>query len=305
MRCLAVFVWIVLSTSLASSQPVVHTVHWEKGVNKKVVKEWVTSLDKVSTVRSTSYIKKKVGGKDGFHRKGHRDVIIWIPSSTDLTKEFVAVLWFHGHWGYVPKRTFENRTLKQLVPVAASKNFVLVLPEMPWSVHTKTPTKRNSQLWTKPGDFLKFVQQVEIILSEHHNRGLKFAEASRRSLGKIDYRIVGHSAGGSTIKRLGITGDLCKLKPSLVVWSDSSYGNWLQLAWDHCLASDREILVKVFVAKGDSPWLRANQFMGRLPAVYNKPPEKLELHIMNKPSWTHKLIGDNIVKLSGLLEELK
>lgn len=304
MRCLAVLMWIILSTSLASSQPVVHTVHWEKGVNKKVVKEWTASLDKVSTVSSTTYIKKKVGGKDKLHRKGHRDLIVWVPESTDLSKDFTAVIWFHGHWGYVPKRTFESRTLRQLVPAASSKNFVLVLPEMPWSVHTSTPTKRNSQLWLKPGDFLKFIQQVESLLLKHRNKGFEFAQTSGKNLGKVDYRIVGHSAGGSTIKRLCITGDLCKLNPSLVVWSDSSYGNWLQIAWDHCLAANREVLVKVFVSKGDSPWLRATQFMSRLPMGYSRPPEKLELHIMNKPRWTHKLIGDNIIKLSGLLEEL-
>ena len=186
-----------------------------------------------------------------------------------------------------------------------NNNFVLILPEMPWSVHTKTPTKRNSQLWKKPGDFMNFVQQVESLLLKHRNRGSNFAQTSRKKLGKIDYRIVGHSAGGSTIKRLGITGDLCKLKPSLVVWSDSSYGKWLQQAWDHCLASNREILVKVFVSPGDSPWLRATQFMSRLPEVYPRPPENLELHVMNKPKWTHKIIGDNVVELSDLLGEVK
>ncbi len=301
MKYFVTLLWIVLSTSLAYSQTVVHTVHWEKGVNKKVVKEWAGSLDKVSTVSSTTYIKKKVGGKDKLHRKGHRDVIVWIPTTADLTKDFVVVLWFHGHYGYVPYRTFEDRTLEQFVPLAKSKNFVVVIPEMPWSVHTKTPTKRNSLLWQKPGSFLDFIFQVESILIEHNiNKlleGAMNAKVAARPLGKIDYRVVGHSAGGSTIKRLGITGDLCRIKPSMVVWSDSSYGKWLKNAWDGCLKDHRDILVKVFVAKGDSPWLRAIQFMGE----FQDPPENLELHIMKKPKWSHKLVGNNIVKLSNLL----
>ncbi len=301
-----VFIFLLLVfPSLAYPLPIIHTITWESGVNKRVTKEWSLSLDKTSKVSSTTYIMKKSGGKDPLHSRKHRDVIVWIPETTDLSKDFISIIWFHGHWGYVPKRTFENRTLKQLVPITDSKNFVLVLPEMPWSVHTKTPTKRNSQLWKKPGDFMNFVQQVENLLLKHRNRGSNFAQTSGKKLGKIDYRIVGHSAGGSTIKRLGITGDLCKLKPSLVVWSDSSYGNWLQLAWDHCLASNREILVKVFVAKGDSPWLRANQFMNRLPAAYDRPPKNLEIHVMKKPKWSHKLIGDNVVKLSDLLGDLE
>ena len=301
MKYFVTLLWIVLSTSLAYSQTIVHTVHWEKGVNKKVVKEWTGSLDKVSTVSSTTYIKKKSGGEDKLHRKGHRDVIVWIPKDTDLTKDFIAVMWFHGHYGYVPHRTFEDRTLKQFVPLAGSKNFVVVIPEMPWSVHTPTPTKRNSLLWMKPGDFMKFVSQVENVLLNHVKSKVSDVTGTKGGLGKIDYRVVGHSAGGSTIKRLGITGDLCKLNPSMVVWSDSSYGKWLKNAWGGCLVDRRDILIKVFVAKGDSPWRRATQFMGE----FQGPPENLELHVMKKPKWSHKLIGNNVVKLSNLLGKVK
>lgn len=289
---------LLIFPSLAYPLPTVHTITWETGVNKRITKEWSLSLDKTSNVSSSTYIMKKSGGKDPLHSHKHRDVIVWIPDTTDLSRDFISIIWFHGHWGYVPKRTFENRTLKQLVPMT-SKNFVLILPEMPWSVHTKTPTKRNSQLWKKPGDFLKFVQQVENLLLKHRNRGSKFAQTSRKKLGKIDYRIVGHSAGGSTIKRLGITGDLCKINPSLVVWSDSSYGLWLRRAWDGCLGNHRNTLVKVFVSKGDSPWKRATQFVGD----FQGPIENFELHVKRKPRWTHKLIGDNIVELSNLLGE--
>ena len=172
---------------------------------------------------------------------------------------------------------------------------------MPWSVHTKTPTKRNSRLWFKQGDFLKFIDQVKTELVNHlKNRVNINASTPEKQIGKIDYRIVGHSAGGSTIKRIGITGDLCKLNPSLVVWSDSSYGLWLKNAWDGCLRSYENIKTKVFVAKGDSPWRRATQFFGE----FQGPVKNLELHVMKKPRWSHKLIGDNIVELSGLLEEL-
>jgi len=295
MKYFVTLLWIVLSTSLAYAQAPVHTVHWEKGVNKKVVKEWTDSLDKVSTVNSTTYIKKKSGGKDKLHRTGHRDVIIWIPETTDLTKDFTTVIWFHGHYGYVPYRTFEDRTLKQFVPLVGSKNFVVVIPEMPWSVHTTTPTKRNSLLWLKPGDFMKFVSQVENTLLSHIEGKVSDVTGAKRGLGKIDYRIVGHSAGGSTIKRLGITGDLCKLNPSMVVWSDSSYGLWLQNAWDGCLG-ESNILVKVFVQKWLSPWKRTTTFLGQ----FQDMPDNLRFYVKNK-GWSHKLIGDNVVKLSDLL----
>jgi hypothetical protein len=196
----------------------------------------------------------------------------------------------------VEDRTFVNRTLKQLDPFTSGdkhKNFILVLPEMPWSVHTKTPTKRNSLLWMKKGDFLSFIQQTEETLSEHLRQTNRHSE-----LGDIDYRIVGHSAGGSTIKRIGMTGDLCELNPSMVVWSDSSYGPWLKLAWDGCLKNNNNIMVKVFVAHGDAPWRRATQFMGQ----FQGPVSNLQLHVMRKPKWSHKLIGHNVVKLSNIME---
>ena len=115
MKNIIIFILVILCGFHAHSKEVIHTVSWAKNVNKRVVKEWSTSVNKVSTISSTTYIRKKLGGKDSLHRNGMRDVIVWIPGTTDLTKDFTAVIWFHGHYGYVPKRTFENRTLKQLV----------------------------------------------------------------------------------------------------------------------------------------------------------------------------------------------
>ena len=169
MRHITLIILGIFCSTPGFAQSVSHTIQWESGVNKRVVKEWAFSLNKTSNVSSTTYIRKKQGGRDKLHRNGHRDVIVWIPKTTDLSKDFVIVVWFHGHWGYVPKRTFEDRTLEQLVPLATKKNFVLVLPEMPWSVHTSTPTKRNSQLWLKPGSFLHFIDQVYSILHVHNN----------------------------------------------------------------------------------------------------------------------------------------
>ena len=291
---------LVMLFSLGSPAAPKNTVNWTPNVNMRVVKEWSRSLNKVSSINSITYIRNKSGGRDKLHRNGHRDVIVWIPETTDLVKDFVVVLWFHGHYGYVPHRTFEDRTLKQFVPLAKSKNFVIVIPEMPWSVHTKTPRKRNSQVWLSPGSFSKFILQVEGILTEHFvdklSKGATNAKIATRSIGNIDYKIVGHSAGGSTIKRLGITGDLCKLGPSMVVWSDSSYGNWLDLAWDGCI-KDTNILVKILVYKGGSPWRQATRFLGS----FQEAPPNMKIYIKKK-GWSHKLIGNNAVKLSKLLE---
>ena len=146
---------------------------------------------------------------------------------------------------------------------------------------------------------MKFVSQVERVLLNHVESGVSDVTRAKSRLGKIDYRVVGHSAGGSTIKRLGITGDLCKLNPSMVVWSDSSYGLWLQNAWDGCLG-ESNILVKVFVQKWLSPWKRTTAFLGQ----FQDMPDNLKFYVKNK-GWSHKLIGNNVVRLSDLLGEIE
>ena len=285
MKILKCFLLVLAFTTFAYGQA--DTIHIDKGTYPKTVKEWTGSLMKVNNIDSTTYVVKKSGGFDRSHKAGHRDAIIWVPNTTDLSKDITLLMWFHGHWGYVPSRTFEDRTLRQILPYAKNKNLVLVIPEMPWSVHTQTPTSRNSQVWIKPDQFMAFINQVQEVMGKHNEGNM---------LGDIDYRIVGHSAGGSVIKRLGITGDICKLNPSMIVWSDSSYGRWLEDALSGCLGN-MSTLTKVFVKKGGAPWGSAVRFMTK----FQKVPRNVELHVMTKP-WTHKSIGDNIVKLSGVLE---
>ena len=291
----AIFILMAASFAAADSVEPKHNVIVDNGVYSKTATEWKRSLQKVSTVDSTTYIMNQIGNRDSLHKNKKRDVVVWVPSTTDLTKDFTMVVWFHGHWGYVPSRTFEDRTLKQFVPLAGNNNFVLVIPEMPWSVHTSTPTKRNGYLWMKQGDFLRFIEQVKGVLTEHQVIKNMSNDHFYGPIGKIDYKIVGHSAGGSTIKRLGITGDLCKLNPSMVVWSDSSYGNWFRDAWNGCLKNTK-IPVQVFVQRWGKPHIRTRDFLRSLKTQ----PETVKFEVMGR-GWSHKLIGDNVVSLSNLL----
>ena len=97
--------------------------------------------------------------------------------------------------------------------------------------------------------------------------------------------------------RLAITGDLCKISPSLVVWSDSSYRGWLDRAWKGCLSKNPHIRVEVLVAKNDWPYKHATRFMKQFG---KNPPSQVNLQVFKRPM-THKLIGNNAVRLSNLL----
>lgn len=281
--------FILLLTYLASpnAKAQVHTIDAHPRAWNKTVSEWTTALQKRSPDDSTSYVFKYSGGEDSLHSSGHRDAIVWIPRTTCMSKPLTVIFWFHGHWGFVQERTFEDRVLNQFVPYR-NKNIVVVLPEMPWSVHGPTPRGRNSLVWRKPGEFLAFAEEVNGILLRH---------SGVVTLGPIDYKVVGHSAGGSTIWRIAKTGDLCKLRPSAVVWSDSTYGTWLDRAWTGCLRGSG-IPQSVFVKKWGQPYHHATRFM----KTYLHPSE-IDLHVMDYP-WTHKTIGNSVIKLSGILDSL-
>ena len=275
---ISMFLLLLLSSNTnAQSQK----ISWDRDVYSKTILKWTSALKETASVSSTTYIKKLSGGKDKLHNAKHRDVIYWIPRTTDLSKDFVVLLWFHGHNGFVKKRTFQNRTLKQLVPKAKQgKNFVLILPEMPWSVHGKTPTRRNGQIWENPGDFLIFIEDSLEVLKNH----------AGTEIGDPDFRIVGHSAGGSTIATIGFTEDLCHIQPSRIVWSDSTYGRWLEKANDKCLQMfPSDVFINGHKSTATSPRRFTKTYKGR----------NVRIHLKRL---THKQIGDNIVKLSGVLD---
>jgi len=276
---------LVASTSFAQT----HTIHFDREATSQTISKWSKALLAMLNTDSTSYIKKKSGGVDRLHRSGHRDVIVWIPKATDLTKKTKVILWFHGHRGY-RKGTFQNRILHQFSPLVGLENFVVVLPEMPWSVNTKTPTKRNGYVWTVPGSFLKFINQVKSVLASH-------VAQSATAIGDLEYKIVGHSAGGSTISRIAATGDLCKVENlTKIVWSDSTYGSQLQRAWMGCLGSSG-ILTEVFTLKWTITWKNTRKFL----KIFKIRSRFLKFYEMSRP-WTHRKIGNNIVKISSLLE---
>ena len=289
MKKILIIVACLLGMSSSNASGQTYTLDANPGVYHKTISKWTKSLHQVGEIDSTTYFRKQLSGEDSLHSVKHRDVVYWIPSTTDLSKPFIMLIWFHGHYGFDQQRTFVDRTLAQMVPKAKEgKNFVLVLPEMPWSVHGRTPTKRNGTAWTKKGEFYSFVRDAVNLVATHHGKGCE--EMSCEPLGKIDYRVVGHSAGGSTIATVGFTGDLCKLNPSRIVWSDSTYGRWIEKANTGCLQEfNTDVFINGHPSTATSPRRIVKTHAGRNVTIHQK---KL----------SHKLIGNNIVKLSGVLD---
>ena len=265
----------LLSVVLAS--PPQTTIHAESGVYGKTVSRWAEIVSS-STDESTVTLIRKLQLEDKRHKNLSRDYIIWM-SKGALTQEgkTIGIVWFHGHTGF-SERTFKKRIVNQFKD-HLDKNFFVVIPEMPWSWNTNTRTSRNGQIWKKPGEFVSFIEMVK-------------QEVEKYGVSSIDWRVIGHSAGGSTLASVGASGDLCLIEPSRIIWSDSSYGWWLEKATSGCL---QDFVMDVHVTHHESKTSRAAaRFMK------SSSGKRTRVH---RERLSHMLIGDRIVKLSGVLNE--
>jgi len=248
----------------------------EMGVYEDTASRWTHAVMKGAEEPSTTFIKK-LQIKDGKHKNGSRDYIVWAPANVGTTDKTIGIMWFHGHTGF-SERTFNKRIVKQFSPHMTAKDFFVVIPEMPWSWNTSTRTKRNGRIWQKKGEFTAFVKRVE-------------SDVKELGVHNIEWRVVGHSAGGSTLATVGSTGDLCRMNPTKIVWSDSTYGYWLEKATSGCL---KDFKMDVHIVSSASKTSRsAKRFKNTLAG------KNTTIHEERFP---HLLIGDNIVKLSNLLE---
>ena len=128
-------------------------------------------------------------------------------------------------------------------------------------------------------EFVSFIEMVK-------------QEVEKYGVSSIDWRVVGHSAGGSTLASVGASGDLCLIEPSRIIWSDSSYGWWLEKATSGCLQD---------FADGRTRHAPREQDIKSGSEIHEKQQRQKEQESIERLS--HMLIGDRIVKLSGVLNE--
>lgn len=262
--------------SIVLSSPPQTTIHTEAGVYSKTVSRWAEVVTESTDVNTITLIRK-LRIEDRRHKNSSRDYIIWL-SKGALSQEgqTIGVVWFHGHTGF-SERTFKKRIINQFRN-HLDKNFFVVIPEMPWSWNTSTRKSRNGQIWKKPGEFVSFIEMVK-------------QEVEKYGVSSIDWRVVGHSAGGSALASVGASGDLCLIEPSRIIWSDSSYGWWLERATSGCL---QRFPMDVHVTHHESKTSRAaTRFMKSSSSKLTK---------VHRERLSHMLIGDRIVELSGVLE---
>ena len=92
---------------------------------------------------------------------------------------------------------------------------------------------------------------------------------------------------------MAIVGALRDIQPSAIIFSDSSYGRWLDVTYDYYIKYHPEVQVYAMTALHGSPRRNAKRFLK------DKKTKDNIVHMMMPKGWTHKRIGDNCLLMSS------
>lgn len=250
-------------------------------------------------VRTVTWIGAVEGNGVGDHKHKNksRNTIIFAPKNVKFDDTLETIFYFHGLTGFT-KKEFVNRVLPNLDKmIKRGQNFILVFPELPWANQTLTRRGRQRVVWNYK-DRENFNIFYSNILTLINSKFLKSSEP--RAWRPENLIIIGHSAGGSAIRMAAKNGGLVTANPKRVVFSDASYGTWLDQAWNSYFSNNPDCEVVVLVRKGDNPWLNAVRFLKRFRNV----PERLKPYVFNRKKYTHTSIGNQALLWSWGKEKL-
>ena len=250
------------------------------GTYKPIVRLWVKQM-KSSNVTGKVWIGPISGNGtvDKLHYGKRRHTIIYVPSQYDSSKPTQMLIWLHGHNGF---NKFGIRILRHIDKrFKRGDNVVIVAVEQPWSRWTKTRTSRNGTgPFRRAGEFEEWMPQVLSILERY---GVPVREMPSRNI-----TLYGHSAGGSGIKSMALSGALQILQPGKIIFSDSTYGRWFDVVYDRYIKHNPSTSVFVLTKKWLAPYMSMKRFFKSRKSVTSNVK-----HIALSKGWTHKRIGDN------------
>lgn len=211
----------------------------------------------------------------------YRNVIL-VHNEVPEAEQHNLIVWSHGMNGFDQDEFIERTAPSIRWLVNQKKSFTWIHPELPWSTRLIKPHGQHA--WTKKDSFEKFVRASLKVIPE-----LKTKK-------RINLVVVGHSRGGKSIAEAAKTGGLCNLNPSWVVWSDASYGHWLETAWDSCL-NKQAMRVEVWYLKG-------TETQTSVKKIQKTNNQLLEIHPLTSP-WYHGKLGDTVIKMTEALRNNK
>lgn len=235
---------------------------------------------------------------DRRHKNKSRDTIIFMPMEINLDKPVDVIVWLHGLGGF-KKRDFETRVLKNTNELVKSKkNFIIIIPEMPWSKNTDTPRTRQGRVFVKKDQFATFMKSATAVVNDY----LIPIRTNKHESEKVKHKLtvgkailIGHSAGGSALMSISRSGGLDWLSENFVggandvkiVFSDAGYGYWTDHTWlSYKKRTDSEFVL--LVRKGDKPHKHTKRFLKR----FRKKPANIKTIVFKRSAYSHSDIGD-------------
>tara|TARA_R110002051_G_scaffold302627_1_gene371109 strand:+ start:186 stop:1157 length:972 start_codon:yes stop_codon:yes gene_type:complete len=282
-----------------------NTYHKVKKTWQKIYSELTTSG---TSARGAAYIApvKGNGTTDALHKNGARNTIIFVPENTDFIKPVDVIFWFHGLGGF-KERDFGTRVLRHTGSLD-QENYIIIIPEMPWSRHTSTPRQRQGRVFHKKGQFSTFVSSVirtmvslfnpsPVVRNKcitHNVCDFKFGEAA----------LIGHSAGGSTLMSISRTGGLDwlykKAASIKIVFSDAGYGRWTDITWKYFKARHaRNVNFVLLTRKWDRPYANTKRFLKK----FRNMPFNIIHKVFERKEKTHAGIGDIAFTYTHILHD--
>ncbi len=224
---------------------------------------------------------ESIGKRDVRHKFLKRQVMMMLPKISKSTTEVDVVYWFHGLNGF-SKKTFSKRLMPQYeyIRKKLGKDVVLIVPELPWSHYTTTPRGRQGRIFLRKNQLVNMVDEAETITQYIYKKQIKF----RR-------HFVGHSAGGCAIASASVVGDLCAVNPKTVLFSDATYGRWLERTWRGCVGHHvRKDQLKLIILtdKWQKPWKSYVKWRKK----HKKYSHKAVSHVLTG-AWSHGKIGNH------------
>lgn len=214
---------------------------------------------------------------DPLHRIHKRSTLI-IHHEVPNAENHYVIVWSHGMGGYHKFYSNMYPQLKELI--RRGKSFTLVEPEMPWSCNVSNIDGRKS--WSKPGSFKLFVDSA-------------LQHAPLQTKKNVQLVVGGHSRGGKSIKDSLVRGGLCEMNPQWFIWSDASYSDWLDKAWNSCLRGIPE-RVEILYIRGTE----TGNSVRRLSAQ-DHHFDFVHVKVLGLP-WYHGKVGDNALLISDFLK---
>jgi LAS superfamily LD-carboxypeptidase LdcB len=181
---------------------------------------------------------------DHSHPEGKRSTLICCPSTTNLAYPVELIYFFHGIGGFNNRKELLREITPQLKKLAeAKRNFVFVMPELPWARNIRDWRKSRAGLWAwetqrnAPGNsggtrdnFTNFHREVQGILESSFQKNTQISFTT----------LLCHGHGGSALYNAVKYGALEVVRPNKIVMADASYSDWTEYTWNRYVSRNRD-----------------------------------------------------------------